>query len=147
MSIVVITSPWRDAPRSPAPPAQDAMWRLWERAQAVGVDLLWHPCRDVAELTAHLARSPVEHAELVLLDIDAAAVPEEDKEPLRHALASLEAPYIEVHEGSDETDASALVPGHPSLVSVVVPGDACASYDMALSIGLRYLGAGRRLAA
>ncbi|GAA0912488.1 hypothetical protein GCM10009552_27040 [Rothia nasimurium] len=123
------------------------MWRLWERAQAAGMDLLWRPCNDFVELTGYLDRSLIDHAELVLLDVDAADVPEADVIPLRRALSSLDVPYIEIHDGSDEADASMLAPAHPSLVSVVVPGDAMAGYDMALSIGLRYLGAQARLAA
>jgi hypothetical protein len=39
------------------------------------------------------------------------------------------------------------VPGHPSLVSVVVPGNARAGYEMALSIGLKYLEPVAQLAA
>ncbi|UPG87064.1 hypothetical protein L2Y94_06835 [Luteibacter aegosomatis] len=147
MSIVVITGPRHDATSSTTPLADDAMWKLWERAQAAGVDLLWRPCQDFVELTGHLDRSPVDRADLVLLDVDAAEIPESDVAPLRHALASLDVPYIEIHDGSDQSDASTLVPGHPSLVSVVVPGNAMAGYDMALSIGLRYLGANARLAA
>jgi len=147
MSIVVITGPRHDVPSSSAPLAEGAMWKLWERAQAAGVDLLWRPCQDFVELTGHLGRSPVDHAELVLLDVDAAEIPESDVAPLRQALATLGVPYIEIHDGSDQADASMLVPGHPSLVSVVVPGNAMAGYDMALSIGLRYLGANVRMAA
>ncbi|KAG9590131.1 hypothetical protein KCV01_g11974, partial [Aureobasidium melanogenum] len=144
MSIVVITGPCQNQPTHLA---EGAMWRLWERAQAAGVDLLWRPCNDFIELTGHLDRSPIDHAELVLLDVDAADVPDADVVPLRRALAALDVPYIEIHDGSDETDASILVPGHPSLVSVVVPGNAMAGYDMALSIGLRYLDAQTRMAA
>jgi 3-dehydroquinate dehydratase len=145
MSIVVITSPRQHAEQATL--ADDAMWRLWERAQAAGVDLLWRPCNDFIEMTGYLGRSPGDHAELVLLDVDANDVPMQDVAPLRDALASLGVPYIEVHDHSDATDASALVPGHPSLVSVVVPGNTMAGYDMALSIGLRYLADGTRLAA
>jgi hypothetical protein len=145
MSIVVITGPRHDAVETTL--ADDAMWRLWERAQAAGVDLLWRPCHDFVELTGYLDRSTGDHAELVLLDVDANDVPVEDVAALRDALAHLNVPYIEIHDGSDEADASALVPGHPSLVSVVVPGNAGAGYDMALSIGLRYLAEDARLAA
>jgi 3-dehydroquinate dehydratase len=145
MSIVVITGPRRCA--AEATLADDAMFRLWDRAQAAGVDLLWRPCSDFNELTGYLGRSPSDHAELVLLDVDASDVPVQDVAPLRDALAVLDVPYIEVHAHSDASDASALVPGHPSLVSVVVPGDAVAGYEMALSIGLRYLAGEARLAA
>jgi len=143
MSILVITGPRHDALTAPLVDA--AMCRLWERAQAAGVDLCWRPCRDFTELRGCLRAG--EGAELVLLDVDADAVPERDVAGLRDALAALPVPYIEVHDDSREADASALVPGHPSLVSVVVPGDAAAGYDMALSIGLRYLAAGVRVAA
>lgn len=145
MSIVVITGPRHDAVQ--ATMADDAMWRLWERAQAAGIDLLWRPCHDFVELTGYLDRSADDRAELVLLDVDANDVPSEDVIALRDALAHLDAPYIEIHAGSDEADASTLVPGHSSLVSVVVPGDASAGYNMALSIGLRYLAEDARLAA
>jgi 3-dehydroquinate dehydratase len=145
MSIVVITGPRHDAVHATL--ADDAMWRLWERAQAAGVDLLWRPCHDFVELTGYLDRSIGDHAELVLLDVDANDVPAEDVAPLRDALAHLSVPYIEIHDDSDEADASGLVPGHPSLVSVVVPGNASAGYNMALSIGLRYLAEDARLAA
>lgn len=145
MSIVVITGPRPCAEQATL--AEDAMFRLWERAQAAGVDLLWRPCIDFNELTGYLGRSPSDHADLVLLDIDANDVPAQDVAPLREALAVLDVPYIEVHDHSDASDASALVPGHPSLVSVVVPGNAMAGYDMALSIGLRYLADEARLAA
>ncbi|MET0256731.1 MAG: hypothetical protein ABWZ85_10680 [Luteibacter sp.] len=145
MSILVITAPRRSAAQDTL--ADDAMWRLWERAQAAGVDLLWRPCADFVELTGYLGRSPADHAELVLLDVDANEVPLQDVAPLRDALAALPVPYIEMHGDSDASDASALVPGHPSLVSVVVPGNPMAGYDMALSIGLRYLSTASRLAA
>jgi len=145
MSIVVITGPRHDAVHATL--ADDAMWRLWERAQAAGVDLLWRPCHDFVEMTGYLDRSPSDHAELVLLDVDANDIPPEDIAPLRDALAHLGVPYIEIHDGSDEADASGLVPGHPSLVNVVVPGNAGAGYNMALSIGLRYLAEDARLAA
>lgn len=145
MSIVVITGPRDDA--EVQAPEDDAMWQLWERAQVAGTDLLWRPCSDFAEMTGYLDRSSRDHAELVLLDIDANAIPAHDIAPLREALAALEVPYIEIHDHSDEGDASSLAPGHPSLVSVVVPGNARASYDMALSIGLRYLAKDIALAA
>lgn len=145
MSIVVITAP-RHGPAN-ATWADDAMWRLWERAQASGVELLWRPCRDFPELTGHIGRSLIDHADLVLIDVDANAVPDNDVGPLRDALAALPVPYIEVHDNSDASDASELVPGHPCLASVVVPGNTLASYDMALAIGLRYLSNERRLAA
>lgn len=145
MSILVITAPRHDAAHQVL--ADDAMWRMWERAQAAGVDLLWRPCADFVELTACLGRCPVDQAELVLLDVDADEVPAQDVAPLRDALAALSVPYIEMHGDSDASDASALAPGHPSLVSVVVPGNPMAGYDMALSIGLRYLSTTERMAA
>jgi hypothetical protein len=143
MSILVITGPRGDA--HGAPLADAAMCRLWERAQAAGVDLCWRPCRDFAELGSCLSAS--NDAELVLLDVDADTVPASQVACVREALSALPVPYIEIHDDSRETDASALAPGHPSLVSVVVPGDAAAGYDMALSIGLRYLAQGARAAA
>ncbi|NII54418.1 hypothetical protein [Luteibacter sp. SG786] len=145
MSIVVITGPRTCAEQVTF--TDDAMFRLWERAQAAGVDLLWRTCSDFNELTRHLGRSPSDHADLVLLDVDANDIPMQDMAPLRDALAVLDVPYIEVHDHSDASDASALAPGHPSLVSVVVPGNTMAGYDMALSIGLRYLADETRLAA
>ncbi|WP_036111453.1 MULTISPECIES: hypothetical protein [Luteibacter] len=145
MSIVVITAP-RHGPTN-ATCAEHAMWRLWERAQASGVDLLWRPCSDFPELTDHIGRSASDHADLVLIDVDANDVPDGDVAQLRDALAALPVPYIEVHDDSDASDASELVPGHPCLASVVVPGDTMASYDMALAIGLRYLSNEPRLAA
>ncbi|WP_331646503.1 hypothetical protein [Luteibacter sp.] len=143
MSILVITGP-RDDVRV-APMADAAMCRLWERAQSAGVDLRWRPCRDFADMGNCLRES--NDAELVLLDVDADMVPAEQVPELRDALAALPVPYIEIHDDSRETDASVLVPGHPSLVSVVVPGNTVAGYDMALSIGLRYLALGMREAA
>lgn len=145
MSIVVITAP-RHGPAN-ATWADDAMWRLWERAQAAGVDLLWRPCSDFPELTDHIGRSVIDHADLVLIDVDANAVPDNDVGPLRDALTALPVPYIEVHDDSDASDASELVPGHPCLASIVVPGNTMASFDMALAIGLRYLSNEPRLAA
>ncbi|MET0937404.1 MAG: hypothetical protein ABWX83_15530 [Luteibacter sp.] len=145
MSIVVITGPRHVAAHAHG--ADDAMWRLWERAQAAGVDLLWRPCGDFTEMTGHIDRASIDHAELVLLDVDADEVPPADVAALRDSLAHLPVPYIEIHDHSDASDASALVPGHPSLVSVVVPGDADAGYAMALSIGLRFLAANERIAA
>jgi 3-dehydroquinate dehydratase len=145
MSIVVITGPRHGAAQDTL--ADDAMWRLWERAQAAGVDLLWRPCHDFVELTGHLDRSTFDHAELVLIDVDANDVPTGDVAALRDSLSHLAVPYIEIHDDSDAADAGALAPGHPSLVSVVVPGNASAGYAMALSIGLRYLEADARLAA
>lgn len=143
MSILVITGPGADA--STAPLADAAMCRLWERAQSAGVDLCWRPCRDFDDLGGYLRAA--NDTELVLLDVDADTVPASMVAGLRDALAALPVPYIEIHDDSRETDASALVPGHPSLVSVVVPGNAAASYDMALAIGLRYLASGMRAAA
>ncbi|UPG88892.1 hypothetical protein L2Y96_15990 [Luteibacter aegosomaticola] len=143
MSILVITGPCGDA--QGAPLADAAMCRLWERAQSAGVDLCWRPCRDFAELGSCLSAS--NDAELVLLDVDADMVPASQVACVREALSALPVPYIEIHDDSRETDACALAPGHPSLVSVVVPGDAAAGYDMALSIGLRYLAQGARAAA
>lgn len=145
MSIVVITAP-RHGPAN-ATWADDAMWRLWERAQASGVDLLWRPCRDLLEFTGHIGRWATDHADLVLIDVDANDVPDGEVAPLRDALAALPVPYIEVHDHSDASDASELVPGHPCLASVVVPGNTMGSYDMALAIGLRYLSNEPRLAA
>ena len=143
MSILVITGP-RESGMAP-PLADTAMCRLWERAQAVGVDLQWRPCGDYADVTRCLRAA--HGSELVLLDLDADAVPTTCEAGLREALMALPVPYIEIHDDSREGDASALAPGHPALVSVVVPGDAGACHDMALSIGLRYLAAERRVAA
>jgi hypothetical protein len=145
MSIVVITGPRHAAARTTLP--DDAMWRLWERAQAAGVDLFWRPCADFVEMTGHLDRSDADHAELVLIDVDANDVPASDVAALRDSLSHLRVPYIEIHDHSDASDPSALVPGHPSLVSVVVPGNARAGYEMALSIGLKYLEPVAQLAA
>lgn len=135
MSILVITGPCPDA--SSAPLADATMCGLWERAQSAGVELRWRPCRDFADLGSQLRAS--NDADLVLLDVDAARVPPDEVASVREALAALPVPYIEIHDDSREIDASDLAPGHPSLVSVVVPGNAAASYAMALSIGLRYL--------
>jgi len=143
MSILVITGPRGDAQATPL--ADAAMCRLWERAQSAGVDLCWRPCRDFAELGSCLGAG--NDAELVLLDVDADGVPPSQVAGVREALSSLPVPYIEIHRDSREADASALAPGHPSLVSVVVPGNAAAGYDMALSIGLRYLALEARAAA
>lgn len=143
MSILVITGPHESGM---APPLADtAMCRLWERAQAVGVDLQWRPCGDYAEVTRSLRAA--HGADLVLLDLDADTVPAACEAGLREALMALPVPYIEIHGDSREGDASVLAPGHPALVSVVVPGDAGAGHEMALSIGLRYLAAERRVAA
>ena len=90
------------------------MWRLWERAQAAGVDLLWRPCHDFEEVTGHLDRSTNDHAELVLIDVDANDVPTRDVAALRDSLSHLRVPYIEIHDDSDATDAGALAPGHRS---------------------------------
>ncbi|MGF6493516.1 3-dehydroquinate dehydratase [Luteibacter sp. 621] len=143
MSILVITGPRNDMPAAPL--ADAAMCRLWERAQSAGIDLSWRPCRDFSEL-GHCLRCG-NNAELILLDVDADSVPACHVAGLRDALSALPVPYIEVHDDSRESDASVLAPGHPALVSVVVPGNAAAGYDMALSIGLRYLAEGARLAA
>jgi 3-dehydroquinate dehydratase len=145
MSIVVITGPRHGAAHATL--ADEAMCRLWDRAQAAGTDLLWRPCSDFHDVVMQLDHSPDDHAQLVLLDVDANDVPAHDVAPLRDALAALHVPYIEMHDDSDASDASALVPSHPSLVSVVVPGNTMAGYDMALSIGLRYLGRDVAMAA
>jgi hypothetical protein len=143
MSILVITAPRADGVAPPM--AATAMCRLWERAQTMGVDLQWRPCGDFSTLERCLRCA--DGAELILLDLDADAVPAPSMAGLRDALMALPVPYIEIHDDSRDLDASTLAPGHPSLVSVVVPGDAEACHAMALSIGLRYLAAERRLAA
>jgi len=142
MSIVVITGP---RPES-EPPRADDLCRLWERAQSTGVELVWRQCASVDELSRCLA-APGNDAELIMLDMDAAAVPASAIDTMRDALSSLRVPYIEMHDESNAIDASTLAPGHPSLVSVVVPGNASAGYAMALSIGLRFLRHGEALAA
>jgi hypothetical protein len=143
MSILVITGPRGNG--MAAPLADAAMCRLWDRAQSAGIDLRWRPCGDFHELGCCLRGG--NDAELILLDVDADTVPPCDIAGLREALSALSVPYIEIHDDSREGDASALAPGHPALVSVVVPGNAAAGYDMALSIGLRYLAEGPRMAA
>jgi len=135
MSIVVITGPHPD----PEPSDPAAMCHLWERAQATGVDLVWRRC-DTFDQLSDCLDMPGKDAELIVLDVDAARVPPAHVDPLRDALSALRVPYIEMHDDSEAIDASTLVPGHPSLVSVVVPGNANAGYAMALAIGLRLLG-------
>ncbi|SEO62923.1 3-dehydroquinate dehydratase [Luteibacter sp. UNC138MFCol5.1] len=144
MSIVVITGPHAES--DTPDPGSSAMCRLWERAQAAGVDLAWRRCDTFAQLSGCL-EAPGDDAELLLLDVDAEQLPSALVDPVRDALSALRVPYIEVHDRSAATDASSLAPGHPSLVSVVVPGNAIAGYDMALSIGLRFLKDATRLAA
>jgi len=146
MSIVVITGPHPDSESSDP----SDLCRLWERAQSTGVDLVWRQCDTFDQLSQCLA-TPDDDAELIMLDVDAARIPPSQVDPMREALSALPMPYIEMHADSDAVDASTLAPGHPSVVSVVVPGNAMVSYDMALSIGLRLLrnrpATGIRLAA
>ena len=143
MSIVAISGP--HLPDQP-PLADARICRLWEKAQAAGMDFEWHPCADFAEVANCLASCNAT-AELVMLDVDAAELPDASAAPVRDALAALRAPYIEVHDRTGASDVSTLVPGHPSMVSVVIPGDPAAGYAMARTIGLRYLADTTRLAA
>jgi 3-dehydroquinate dehydratase II len=144
MSIVIITSP--EAHRA-LDHVDGTLCGLWEQAQASGHDLTWCRCSDYAEVTRCLDQCCVQAPELVLLDLDAAAVPDDVLPRLRNALCRMHSPYIEAHDDTDASDASGLAPGHASLASVTVPGDSARSYAMALSIGLRYLGAVSRMAA
>jgi hypothetical protein len=135
--VVVITGPQAGTDRPL--PSSESMCRLWEKAQAEGTDLLWHPCEDARAVSASLTTTSTQRADLLLLDLDVDGLTQAEEVTLRQALAAVTAPSIEVHHRSDATDASALTPGHASLVSVVVPGDRVAGYAMALAIGLRYL--------
>ncbi|WP_448099234.1 hypothetical protein [Luteibacter yeojuensis] len=145
MSILLLVAPVH--PQGTEAVADDALMGLWDRAQAQGEDLVWRACADIEQVTDCLAGREAASVDLVLLDVDADAIPEGQVAPLRRALNELSVPLIEIHADSRAGDLATISPAHPSLVSVTTPGNPAAGYEMALSIGLRYLARNRQMAA
>ncbi len=145
MSILLLVAPIY--PSGAEAVADDALMSLWERAQVHGEDLVWRACADIEQVTDCLAGRQAASADLILMDVDADAIPETQVAPLRRALNALNVPLIEIHADSRAGDLATISPAHPSLVSVTTPGNPAAGYEMALSIGLRYLARNRQMAA
>jgi 3-dehydroquinate dehydratase II len=119
----------------------EILGHLQQLAHAAGRTLELCSCGGLREFVARVRAVQSHHTEFMLLDPGdlAQQVNEHPESGLREALDNLAAPYIEVHDDSDDT----LVPRdgwhNAPAATVIIQGDLATSYRIGLGIALRQL--------
>lgn len=132
MDIVIFQGP-HPAQRRPSAQALSALRSV---ARAAGRVLRVRACGSLRDFIVSLRRMRGEGA-FVLLDPGELAEPMRADPALRDALEAMHAPYVEVHDSSASVlELPLRAPAMP-LATIVINGDLCASYRIALGIALR----------